>query len=224
MLLEICAFNIQSCFVAQDAGASRIELCADQAQGGTTPSYGWLQYVREHITIPVFPMVRPRGGGFVYDEHELAIMRKDIIAIKQLGFPGIAIGIQRSNEEIDIEEMKRMVSLAYPMQVTCHKTFDKTPDAAASLEALINAGCARVLTSGLQKTATEGAAVLYALQQQAAGRIIIMPGGGVRSGNIGLLAKETGCMEFHSSALVAKGDNDIADKEEIKKLLANIHQ
>ena len=222
MLLEICAFNIQSCFVAQEAGASRIELCADQAQGGTTPSYGWLQYVREHITIPVFPMVRPRGGNFIYDKHELAIMHKDISAIKYLGFPGIAVGIQQPNGEINIEEMKRIAELAYPMQVTCHKAFDKTPDAARSLEALISSGCARVLTSGLAKTAIDGVATLKVLQQQSAGRIIVMPGGGVRSDNIGQLAKETVCTEFHSSALISRPSNDVADKQEIKMLLRNI--
>ncbi len=216
MLLEICAYNIQSCFAAEHAGAARIELCADPDVGGTTPSYGLIKYALEYLSIPVFPMIRPRGGNFVYDAHELAIMKQDIITCRELGCKGIATGILLPDGTIDVENMTELVRLAYPMEVTCHKAFDRTPDAAQSLEAVIAAGCRRVLTSGLCATALNGAGVLAQLQALAAGRIIIMPGGGVRSSNIAQLVKETGAAEFHSSGIVEKTGSYMADEAEIR--------
>ncbi len=216
MQLEICAYNIQSCFAAQRAGAGRIELCADPDVGGTTPSYGLIKYALEHLSIPAFPMIRPRGGNFVYDVHELAIMKQDIITCRELGCKGIATGILLADGTIDEERMTELVRLAHPMEVTCHKAFDRTPDAAQALDAVIAAGCSRVLTSGLCATALDGAAVLAQLQAQAAGRIIIMPGGGVRSSNIAQLVKETGATEFHSSGIVEKTGSYMADEAEIR--------
>lgn len=219
MLLEVCAFNIQSCRVAQKAGAGRIELCMDPLQGGTTPSYGLVQFAIEKISIPVFPMVRPRGGDFVYDADELAIMKKDILKFRELGCPGIATGVLLPGGRIDIDAMSRITEWAHPMSVTCHKAFDATPDAFESLEELIAAGCNRVLTSGLQKTAIDGAAVLANLVAQAGNRIVIMPGGSVRSSNIGQLAHEIKAVEFHSSGLVARGVNHIADEGEVRAMV-----
>jgi len=222
MLLEVCAFNIQSCFIAEQGGAGRIELCAEPQAGGTTPSYGMVQYALEHINIPVFPMLRPRGGNFTFDDHELAIMQKDISVFKQLGVRGIATGVQLHDGRIDTGKLKQIVAWAYPMEVTCHKVFDGTPDATEALEAVISSGCKRVLTSGLQKTATGGTSILAQLVTQAAGRIIIMPGGSVRSTNIAQLKRETGAAEFHSSALTARGTSYIADVDEVKALCAEL--
>jgi len=222
MLLEVCAFNIQSCLVAQKAGAGRIELCMDPLQGGTTPSYGLVQFALEHISIPVFPMVRPRGGDFVYDADELAIMKKDILKFREMGCPGIATGVLLRGGRIDIEVLSQIVEWAHPMSVTCHKAFDATPNALEALEDVIAAGCTRILTSGLQKTALEGAETLANLVAQAAGRIIIMPGGSVRSSNIAQLAQETGAKEFHSSGLVARGTNHIADEDEVRLMVTKI--
>ena len=223
MLLEVCAFNIQSCFIAEQAGARRIELCADPLQGGTTPSFGLVQYALEHITIPIFPMVRPRGGNFVYDSHELAIMKKDILKFRELGCPGIATGTLLPDGRIDIEGLRNIVEWAHPMSVTCHKAFDAAPDAFEALEDVITAGCSRILTSGLHKTAIEGAAIIADLVAQAADRITIMPGGGVRSSNITQLANETGATEFHSSGLIARGTNHIADEEEIRAMVMKLN-
>ncbi len=223
MILEICAFNIQSCLIAELAGAGRIELCTDPLQGGTTPSFGTVEYALEQLTIPVFPMVRPRGGNFIYDAHELAIVKKDILYCRQLGCPGIATGVQLPDGRINVEQLTQIVEWAYPMEVTCHKVFDATPDAFLSLEDVIATGCSRILTSGLQKNAMEGASILSRLITQAAGRIIIMPGGGVRSSNIGELIIETGAMEYHSSALVARGTNHVADEREVRMLLTSMN-
>ncbi len=219
LILEVCAFNIQSCFVAQEAGASRIEFCADPLQGGTTPSHGAIIYALEHISIPVFPMIRPRGGDFIYDKDELEIMKRDILFCKELGCKGIATGIQLPDGRIDIERLKRITGWAYPMAVTCHKVFDGAPDAFAALEDVIAAGCARILTSGLSKTAIDGAPTLAQLVQQAAERIIIMPGGGVRTTNIGALAAETHAREYHTSGLTNGARNLVASKEEIMAML-----
>ena len=218
MIIEICAFNIQSCFIAEKGGADRIELCSDPLQGGTTPSYGLIAYALEHVSIPVFPMIRPRGGSFVYDADELALMKKDILTCRELGCPGIATGVQLPDGRINTEQLKQIIEWAYPMTVTCHKVFDAVPDASEALEAVIAAGCGRVLTSGLQKTALGGAALLSQLVVQAAGRIIVMPGGGVRSSDIAQLVRETGAKEFHSSALVSKGTNHIADEHEVRMM------
>ena len=218
MTLEICAFNIQSAFIAYHSGADRIELCAEPGQGGTTPSLGTVKYAIEHIPIAIFPMVRPRGGNFIYDRHELAIMKEDILTFREAGCPGIATGILLPDGKIDTDNLKRFVEWAHPMSVTCHKAFDGCPSALEALEDVINTGCSRILTSGLAKTATEGADVLRRLIEAAAGRIIIMPGGSVRSSNIAALAAATGATEFHSSALVARATNHIADEEEIKQL------
>jgi len=222
MILEVCAYNIQSCLIAEKAGASRIELCADPLLGGTTPSYGLLEYAIEHIAIPVFPMIRPRGGNYVYDADELAIMQKDILACRRLGYKGIVTGAQLLDGRINTDQLKRLIECAGTMAVTCHKVFDSTPDAFAALEDLIAAGCSRVLTSGLEKTATEGAALLSQLITQAAGRIIIMPGGGVRSSNIAHVAETTGAKEFHSSAIVARASNNIADEREIRLIVQQL--
>ncbi len=224
MILEVCAFNIQSCLIAEQAGAGRIELCADQGAGGITPSYGLIEYALRTLSIPVFPMIRPRGGNFLYDEHEIAIIKKDVLICRELGCPGIATGAHLPDGKIDIELMKRIVEWAHPMAVTCHKVFDRTPDAFQALEDVISSGCARVLTSGLQKTATEGASTLLQLVSAAKGRIIIMPGGGVRSSNILDLVKSTGANEFHSSALTFRSSSDIADKQEIQALVSVLEE
>lgn len=222
MTLEVCAYNIRSCRIAEKAGAKRIELCADAVHGGTTPSHGLVEFALNHLSIPVFPMIRPRGGNFIYDEDEIAIMKRDIKVCKELGCTGLATGVQLPDRTIDVEQLKRIVEWAYPMSVTCHKVFDRTPDAFNALEDVIAAGCSRILTSGLAKTATEGAAVLTALVQQAKGRIVIMPGGGVRSSNIAALAKETGAVEFHSSALLAGSIDYVANEEEVRLLVAGL--
>ncbi len=222
MLLEVCAYNIHSCLAANHAGASRIELCSDPDVGGTTPSYGLIQYALEHLSIPVFPMIRTRGGNFVYDHHDLAIMKKDILACRTLGCTGIATGIQLADGSIDKHNLARLVEWAYPMAVTCHKAFDRTPDAMQALEDVIETGCTRILTSGLKPTATEGTDTLAGLVRQAGSRIIIMPGGGVRSSNIGQLAAATKAAEYHSSGLISKSSDWLADQNEIELMVQTL--
>jgi len=199
-LLEVCAFNIQSCYVAARAGAGRIELCDNPQEGGTTPSFGLIKTVREKLDIALFPIIRPRGGNFLYDNDELEIIKKDIETCRELGCDGISTGMELQNGEIDTEIMKRVVEWAYPMQVTCHRVFDRTPDPFKALEDLISCGCSRILTSGQQPGALAGVELLKKLVAEAGERIVIMPGGGVRAANITQLVQGTGAAEFHTAA------------------------
>jgi copper homeostasis protein len=233
MLLEVCAFNIQSCIIAERVGAQRAELCDNPLEGGTTPSYGTIRRTREKISIALYPIIRPRAGYYFYSEDEFAIMMHDILMCKQLHCDGISIGVHNQNGEIDMERLKRIVDAAYPMGVTCNRAFDSTPDPSKALEDLIACGCERVLTSGQKTAAPDGADLLAQLVKQADGRIIIMPGAGVRSSNIEKLITETGATEFHTSARMPvpdkmknpnpavsdTGNLYLANEEELKKIL-----
>jgi copper homeostasis protein len=199
LVLEVCAFTIQSCIIAERVGAKRVELCDNPVEGGTNPSYGTIKRVRSKIGIDLFPILRPRSGNYFYDDEEFAIVKEDIQVCKEIGCDGISVGIQTISGTIDIERMKRVVEWAYPMAVTCNRAFDAVPDPYMALEELIDCGCERVLTSGQKSAAPDATEVLTKLVKQAAGRISIMPGAGVRSSNIEKLIA-TGAYEFHTSA------------------------
>lgn len=203
MLLEIAVSNIEAAVAAANAGAHRIELCDNLREGGTTPSYGYLALAREKISIPVYPIIRPRGGDFLYTETEYAIIKKDVLLCKQLGFEGVVVGLLNADGTIDTPRTKQLVELAWPMGVTFHRAFDRAADLPAALEAVIETGCERILTSGGFTDAPSGAETIKELVVTASNRIIIMPGSGVRAANIEELAKITGAVEFHSSAKTA---------------------
>lgn len=183
-----------------------------------------MEYVAEHVPIPAFTMIRPRGGSYLYDKDELGIIKKDILKCREMGIKGIATGLQLADKRLDTENLKRIAEWAHPMQITCHKVFDETPDAFEALEMLIAAGFTRVLTSGLCKTAMEGANTIQKLVAQANGRIIIMPGGSVRSSNIAELRALTGAEEFHSSAIPDVATGQIADEAEVIKLINELNR
>lgn len=202
MLLEIAVFDALSALAASKAGADRIELCENASEGGTTASYGTLKYVIENIPTTVFPIIRPRGGDFLYSEAEFEIMKADIKLCKKLGYKGVVLGLLLSNGKVDTIRTKLLVGLALPMQVTFHRAFDRTEDPFEALESIINCGCNRILTSGLFPTVDDGKNLIKQLVQAASNRIIIMPGSGVRSNNISDIIIETGATEIHSSARV----------------------
>lgn len=197
---EVCAFNIQSCLIAEQAGAYRIELCCNPLEGGTTPSYGTIKKAREITSLQLYPIIRPKSGNYFYDSSELDIVKNDILMCKDLQCNGVSVGVQLLNGEINVEAMKKVVEWAYPMGVTCNRAFDATPDMFQALEDLIQSGCERVLTSGQATAAPEAGAILSKLVQQAGDRISIMPGAGIKSSNIKQLIKESGAWEFHGSA------------------------
>jgi copper homeostasis protein len=198
--LEVIAFDIQSCQLAADNGADRIELCANPHEGGTTPSYGMMKAARKSTQIQVFPIIRPRGGDFLYTAAEFEAMKDDIKAAQDIGCEGVVIGMLNEDGSVDVERCQELVELANGMDVTFHRAFDRVNDALKSLEQIIVIGCKRILSSGLKPTAIEGIPILKTLVSQADGRIKIMPGSGVRSENIIQLAEETGAICFHSSA------------------------
>lgn len=219
MQLEVCAYNFQSCLIAEKVGAARVELCDNAMEGGTTPGYGVIKRVREKISIQLYPIIRPRGGDFFYDDDDMAIIKNDILLCKQLGCDGISTGVHLQNGDIDTARLQRIVEWAYPMGVTCHRVFDATPDPFKAMEDIIACGCERILTSGQKNTAPEGMELLKQLVQKAAGRISIMPGAGVRSSNIQPLIAGTGATEFHTSARTNAGSL-LADEEELVKILS----
>jgi copper homeostasis protein len=198
--LEVIAFDLLSCSLAEACGAHRIELCANPMEGGTSPSPGMIREARKASRLQLFPIIRPRGGDFLYSDDEFRIMQADIAWCKSAGCDGVVLGILNPDGSVDQSRTTKLVELAYPMDVTFHRAFDKVRDPFVSLEAVISTGCTRILTSGLQDTAAQGASLIQALIRQAGGRITIMPGSGIRSGNIRTIAKTTGAREFHSSA------------------------
>lgn len=203
-LIEIATTDFETTRLAVEGGAHRIELCASLSEGGVTPSYGTIRHCRESFSVSLYPIIRPRGGDFLYSDQEFAIMKQDVLLCKSLQCDGVVIGLLQRDGKIDLERTAVLIDLAYPMGVTFHRAFDRCIDPVQALEQLISIGCERVLTSGQQPTAPEGASVIASLQQQANDRIIIMPGSGVRPDNVVALAKQTGCFEFHSSLRASK--------------------
>ncbi|MCC6290243.1 MAG: copper homeostasis protein CutC [Chitinophagaceae bacterium] len=231
--LEVCAFNIQSCIIAEKAGAVRVELCDNPVEGGTTPSYGTIKKVRESVSIKLYPIIRPRSGNYFYDNEDFSILKSDIQICRELGCDGISVGVQTIDGNMDTERLKRIAAWAYPMGVTCNRAFDATPDPFKALEDIIAAGCERVLTSGQASAAPGAGAMLGELVKQAKGRISIMPGAGVRSTNLEKLIAESGAYEYHTSArkeipdpmtfqnlnVTDKGSLLLADEKELKSII-----
>lgn len=199
-ILEVIAFDINSCQLIEQAGGGRIELCANPLEGGTTVSYGMLKAAREAVQIPIFPIIRPRGGDFFYTEEEFELMKLDVNAAKEIGMDGVVFGFLNRDGKVDYDRTAALVELAYPLDVTFHRAFDHVPNQLEALDLVINAGCQRILTSGGANTVMEGISSLLACIKAAQNRIIILPGSGIRSGNIGQLQQLTGLQEFHSSA------------------------
>ena len=202
--LEVIGFNIESCVAAQEAGANRIELCASPGEGGTTPSYEILKVAREKLSIGLYAMIRPRGGDFLYSDDDFEIMKKDVILCKQAGCNGIVTGILTKDGKVDAKRCSKLIELAYPLEATFHRAFDRVKNPAAELETIISLGFEKILTSGLRPKAIEAVDLLSQLIKQADERIIIMPGSGINSENIIRIAENTGAREFHSSASISK--------------------
>ncbi|WP_461115635.1 copper homeostasis protein CutC [Spirosoma jeollabukense] len=183
MIIEVCAYSLESCLRAQRAGAGRIELCGGLAEGGTTPSAGLIQLARQHLSIPLYVMIRPRGGDFVYSETELAVMKADMLMAKSVGADGLVLGVLKPDGTIDEAQTRYLVDVAKPLPVTFHRAFDMTRDPLEALEATIRTGAARILTSGQHQTAEAGLFIVKQLADAATGRIEIMAGAGVNAQN-----------------------------------------
>ncbi len=198
-IIEIATSDFTSSLAAANGGADRIELCDNLAEGGTTQSKAVIKHCREKLDLQLFPIIRPRGGDFLYSDEEFEIMYNDIELCKELNCDGVVIGLLKTDGSVDIERTSRLVNLAYPMEVTFHRAFDRCKDPFEALEQLIQIGCNRILTSGQKPTAPEGKDLIKQLVAAADERIIIMPGSGVRKENIAMLAQDAGVTELHSS-------------------------
>lgn len=198
-IIEIATSDFSTTQSAVEGGADRIELCANLAEGGTTASFATIKKCREAFSVQLYPIIRPRGGDFLYSKDEYEIMLEDIMLCKQLGCDGVVIGLLNMDGSIDLARTAKLVEAAYPLGVTFHRAFDRCKDPFEAIEQLIEIGCERILTSGQQPSVNEGEELIADLNRVADERIIIMPGSGVRVDNIKMLAEKTGCTEFHSS-------------------------
>lgn len=231
--LEICANSTQSALNAQEAGATRVELCSNLWESGTTPSYGTIKKARSLLDIQLFVLIRPRGGDFVYSDLEFDLMREDILMCRELGVDGIVSGVLNADNNIDISRTQQLIEWTKPLPFTFHRAFDITPDLFQSLEVLINLGVDRVLTSGGKDSAADACDIISSLQQLVAGKTNILPGGGINETNIVKLLG-TGCSEFHMTGnavckrgvqqnrLYLNGTRDIPENDYLESSLEKI--
>jgi copper homeostasis protein len=199
MKLEICVDSVASAMAAEQGGADRIELCSALSEDGITPSLGMIRTVRAKVRLSVNVIVRPRGGDFVYDDDEFAVMREDIRQARTAGCDGLVLGLLTADGHIDCARTRQLIEEAAPLPVTFHRAFDMVVDPFSALEEVIACGAKRILTSGGCPTALEGVEQLARLQKQAAGRVRLMAGGGVRQHNLGKIVAQTGITELHTS-------------------------
>jgi copper homeostasis protein len=220
-LLEISVDGVEKALAAERGGADRIELCAELSVGGLTPSRELLRGVREKVYIPVFSMIRPRAGDFVYSDAELGEMERSIAVARECGMDGVVTGVLRKGFKIHVSRTRRLVDLARPLPVTFHRAFDECSDLRKALDAVMQTGAARILTSAGAKTALQGAGKLAELVVAARDRILILPGAGITASNIAKVVDQTGAVEFHAglgSVLPYSTRDYAAFESEVRKL------
>jgi len=199
LVLEVCIDSVEAARAAEAGGAQRVELCSDLVEGGITPSAGLIDAVRSALKIPVFVMMRPRGGDFCYSADEFDVMRKDVAIAQSYGADGVVLGLLLPDGTIDVERTRELVDSSRPMQVTFHRAIDVSSSVEESLEQVIETGADRVLTSGGKQTAIDGATVIAQLIANSRQRISVMVCGGVRKANLREITHATGASEFHAS-------------------------
>jgi copper homeostasis protein len=214
--LEIACFNAASAIIAQNAKADRVELCDGIEVGGTTPNVETVKHVRQKLTIDLYVMIRPRGGDFVYSEEELEQMKSSIVEMKRLGVDGFVFGILNEDNAVNKQINSELVEVAKPFPCTFHRAFDEVSNYKQALEDVISCGFTTILTSGTKANVVEGTPILKQLVKEASNRIIIMPGGGLRSSNINELNQIVEATFYHSSAIL--DGNGLADFTEIQAL------
>lgn len=200
VVVEVAVESVAGAMAAARGGADRIELCQALGDGGLTPSLGLFEAVKAAVPLPVFALVRPRGGDFLYDDGEFAVMRRDVAHLRAAGADGIVTGVLTADGAIDRQRFAALLAAAGPLPVTCHRAFDLVADPDAAIDALCALGVARVLTSGQAAAAPDGAAAIRATVQRAAGRLTVIAGAGVTDGNVAELVRATGVREVHLSA------------------------
>lgn len=200
LLLEIAAGSLESALAAQAGGADRVELCGTLDGGGVTPSVGMIAVARDRLRIPLYVLIRPRAGDFVYSPAEWESMHREIEACARLGCDGVVIGALDTEGAVAVAGCRSLVAAAGSMGLTFHRSFDCVGDRRAALDAVVALGCERILTSGGADTAEQGASVVAADTAHASGRISVMPGAGLTPANVVAVAQATGAIELHASA------------------------
>ena len=198
-VLEICVESLDRAMAAERGGADRIELCADLSSGGVTPDPALMRDVRRNLHIPIHVLIRPRAENYFCPDSDFEAMRRDICRAKELGSDGVVLGILQPGLTVDRERTAALVELAHPLPVTFHRAFDLCADLMSALEAVIETGAQRILTSGGKARASDGLTALSALVTRAGDRIVIMPGGGVRASNVRQVLRQSGAREVHTS-------------------------
>ena len=196
--VEICATTLDEALAAEAGGAQRVELCASLEVDGLTPEPGLVAAAKHRLAIPVFTLVRPRPGSFVYEPGEIAAMRRAVVRCRALGADGIVTGALYADGRVDEEAMQWLLETAYPLPITFHRAVDQTPDPMEAIEALLSLGVARVLSSGGAATAREGAPVLAGMVRRAGEALTVVAGGRVRPDHAAALVRETGVRELHA--------------------------
>lgn len=200
MILEIAANSVASALAAQEGGAGRVELCTALELGGLTPSHAQIALARERLRIPLYVLIRPRAGDFLYGELECETMLRDVETCASLGCDGVVLGVLDAEGRVDTARCRPLIAAAGKLGVTFHRAFDLSRDPAQALDEIVALGCERILTSGMQGSAADGSALIRELVEQAGDRIVVMPGAGITAQNIAALATATGAHEFHASA------------------------
>jgi copper homeostasis protein len=226
-LLEICVETLDAAMAAECGGADRIELCENLLEGGVTPHRDLMQAVRAQVHIPVFAMIRPRGGDFCHSTREYIVMIRAIAMAKQDGMDGVVLGLLHADRRIDIERTRELVDMARPLPVTFHRAFDETPNLSQALEGVIATGAARILTAGGRASAEDGSGAIAELVDAARNRIGILPGGGISGANVERVLQHTRAREFHSglsTVLPYPQTNHAAFETEVRKLAEALHK
>jgi copper homeostasis protein len=223
IIMEISVESLPGAQAAERGGASRLELCSDLSAGGVTPVAGLMPAVRAGVRLPIFAMIRPRSGGFVYSDAEFAAMKNSIAEAKQTGMDGVVLGILTPEHTIDIARTQALVELAAPLPVTFHRAFDVSADLQKSLSEVLQTGAQRILSSGGAFDAFKGSATLALLRTAARGKIEIMPGMGINASNIAEIARITRAREIHSglgSLLPYGSENYEVFENEVRKMVS----
>ena len=223
IVFELCAESLDACLLARASGAARIELCSGLSVDGLTPSHALIRQAVKQSGVPIYVLLRPRAGDFVYNSREFSLIREDLLHARELGVAGFALGLLHADGTVDVERTCTLVDLAAPLEVTFHRAFDVTPSLPDALEAVLRTGCRRILTSGGADTVFAGAANLAELVRLARGRIHIAVGGGLRAEGAASLVSTTGARHFHGSGRRSKAtQQQHIDPQDLQHLIASL--
>ncbi len=216
ILFEAPVYTHEAAILAAANGVDRLELCADFGEGGTTPSAGLLKVIKRQVPIPVFVMIRPRGGDFMYAPRELEAMQEDIEILGKIGADGFVFGALRPSGKVDAEACRKLLEVAREKPCTFHRAFDKVPDQLAALETIANLGFKRILSSGGKNSVSEGVSALMDVLTQADNRITVLPGGGLTDKDLVTLNQTGFLREVHRSCKYFRPSEGDQQKSEVR--------